>query len=198
MGPSWARLGASWGPLGGILGHHGAILGHLRANWGPPGASLGHLGPILGPAGGLLGASWVILGLSWAILDPVGGLPGLLGVSPGILRPPSRGCPGPPVASWCFLAHSGVSLRMGTPRAAKSDMGTPRVAKSETILRKCFLRMSTHKEPEEKRPAVLTTNGIKALPCHAPSTASAFHATTLSVPLPGRFGSVFTPKAAKT
>ena len=158
----------------GILRHLAAILGHLGAILGP---SWGHLGPVLGPAGGLLGASWVILGLSWAILGPVGGLPGLLGVSRGLLRPPSRGCPGPPVASWCFLAHSGVSLRMGTPRAAKS----------ETILRTCFLRMSTHREPEEKRPAVLTTNGIKAFPCHAPSTASAFHATTLSVPLPGRF-----------
>ena len=83
-------------------------------------------------------------------------------------------------ASWGYLGASlGPSWGHSVARTTQGPLGNARGAARET-------------------PSSITANGIKALPCHTPSTASAIHTTALSVPLPGRFSSIFRGKRVKT
>ena len=75
--------------------------------------------------------------------------------------------------AWGYLGASlGPSWGHSVARTTREPLGNARGAARET-------------------PSSITANEIKALPCHTPSTASAIHITSLSVPLPGRFSFIF-------
>ena len=78
-----------------------------------------------------------------------------------------------------ILRHAGV-ISGGLSRPILGH-GAPRATQEPLRI------FQAPQETAQTPPSNATGNGIKALSCHIPATASAIHTTTLSVPLPGRF-----------
>ena len=151
------------------------------------GSSGGRLGPILGPSWQHLGPSWGQLGASWRHPAEVQGYKKRDNLAKIRVFAYVDGLR----AKIRISRHLGLSCVLSRP-SLEPSWGQERPGSQEPRG-----TLQAPRKTAQKPPSSATANGFKALSCRIPSTAGASLATTLSVPLPGRFRPTFMEKLQK-